>query len=104
MFGQEQVPKNSDSELKEALYKKYKSQAQGYDKKAFDVLFLDFFRKQKDEKVTLTKEEFYGYTIKIAAYSEKLGLLYKDQKEASQQTKQVWFDKNYSDYLLSKKH
>ena len=104
MFGQEQAPKNADSELKEALYKKYKREAQGYDKKAFDALFFDFFRKQKDEKVTLTKEEFYAYTLKIAAYSEKLGLLYKDQKEASQQTKQVWFDKNYSDYLLSKKH
>ncbi|MBC7439865.1 MAG: hypothetical protein H7250_07770 [Flavobacterium sp.] len=104
MLGQEKVANNRDSELKEALYKKYKREAQAYDKKAFDALFLDFFRKQKDEKLTLTKEEFYGYTLKIAAYSEKLGLLYKDQKEASQQSKLVWFDKNYSDYLQSKKH
>jgi hypothetical protein len=50
----------------------------------------------------LTKEEFYGYTIKIAIYSEKLGLLYKDQKEIAQQAKQEWFNKSYSEYLNSK--
>lgn len=89
--------------LKETLYKKYKREAQTYDKKAFDTLFLEFFQKQRDKSITLTKEEYYGYTIKIAAYSERLGLLYKDQKAESQRTKQEWFDKSYSDYLNSKK-
>ena len=65
--------------------------------------FFEFFKKQKDELLTLTKEEFYTYTIKIAIYSEKLGLLYKDQKEDAQRTKQEWIDKSYSDYLNSKK-
>ncbi|WP_445453735.1 hypothetical protein [Flavobacterium sp. 25HG05S-40] len=92
-----------DAVLKEELYKKYKKEVQGYDKNDFDALFFEFFKKQKDKTLTLTKEEFYTYTIKIAIYSEKLGLLYKDQKESSQRTKQEWFDKSYSDYLNAKK-
>ncbi|UPT71709.1 MAG: hypothetical protein M0D53_05095 [Flavobacterium sp. JAD_PAG50586_2] len=94
---------NPDAQLKETFYKKYKKEVQAYDKKDFDTLFLDFFKKQRDASLTLTQEEFYTYTIKIAIYSEKLGLLYKDQKDESQRAKQEWFDKNYSDYLNSKK-
>lgn len=101
-FAQTEVVKNSDIQLKETLYKKYKKEVQSFDKNDFDTLFFEFFQKQKDENTTLTKEEFYSYTIKIAIYSEKLGLLYKDQKEESQRTKQEWFDKNYQDYLNSK--
>lgn len=103
LFAQEKAEKGEDLEVKEALYKKYKKEVQSYDKKDFDALFFDFFKKQKDKSLTLTQEEFYTYTIKIAIYSEKLGLLYKDQKEESQRTKQEWFDKKYSDYLNSKK-
>ena len=92
-----------DAQVKETLYKKYKKEVQSYDKNDFDALFFEFFKKQKDASLTLTQEEFYTYTIKIAIYSEKLGLLYKDQKEDAQRTKQEWFDKSYSDYLNSKK-
>lgn len=92
-----------DTQLKEELYKKYKKEVQSYDKNDFDALFFEFFKRQKDASITLTQEEFYTYTIKIAIYSEKLGLLYKDQKEAAQLTKQEWFNKSYSDYLNSKK-
>lgn len=99
---QDKTPADADMQVKEELYKKYKKEVQSYDKKEFDALFFEFFKKQKDQSVTLTKEEFYTYTIKIAIYSEKLGLLYKDQKEESQRTKQEWFDKRYSDYLNSK--
>ena len=102
-FGQENSLKE-DLALKETLFKKYKREAQAFSKNDFDALFFEFFRKQKDENLVMTKEEFYTYTIKIAAYSEKLGLLYKDKKEESQRTKQEWFDKSYSDYLQSKKH
>lgn len=102
-FAQEKVANAEDAQLKETLYKKYKKEVQSYTKNDFDTLFFEFFKKQKDKSVTLSKEEFYTYTIKIAAYSEKLGLLYKDQKEESQRTKQEWFDKSYSDYLNSKK-
>ena len=103
VFAQEKATNDSDAQLKETLYKKYKKEVQSYDKNDFDALFFEFFKKQKDELLTLTKEEFYTYTIKIAIYSEKLGLLYKDQKEDAQRTKQEWIDKSYSDYLNSKK-
>lgn len=103
VFSQDKITNDPDAGLKETLYKKYKKEVQSYDKKDFDALFFEFFKKQKDQSLTLTQEEFYTYTIKIAIYSEKLGLLYKDQKEVSQRTKQEWFNKNYSDYLKSKK-
>ena len=103
MFAQDKVTNDTDAQLKETLYTKYKKEVQSYDKKDFDSLFFEFFKKQKDTSLILTQEEFYTYTIKIAIYSEKLGLLYKDQKEAAQRTKQEWFAKSYSDYLNTKK-
>lgn len=103
MFAQDKAENVSDSEMKEVLYKKYEKEVQAYNMNDFDALFFDYFKKQKDQNVTLTKEEFYAYTIKIAIYSNKLGLLYKDQKEEAQRTKQEWFDKSYVDYLNSKK-
>ncbi|WP_162126530.1 hypothetical protein [Flavobacterium phycosphaerae] len=102
-FGQAIAAKDGDGQIKEALYKKYKREAQGYDKKEFDALFFEFFQKQKEQKLVLSKEEFYTYTVKIAAYSEKLGMLYKDQKAEAQKTKQEWLDKSYTEYLQSKK-
>jgi len=101
-FGQEKVYNDPDGPLKESIYTKYKREVQAFDKKAFDALFFEFFQKQNDEKIILSKEEYYAYTIKIAIYSEKLGLLYKEQKEEAQRTKQEWFSKSYSDYLKSK--
>lgn len=103
VFGQEKKQNAIDGALKENLYFKYKKEVQSYSKKDFDSLFFEFFQKQNDTKTTLSKEEYYTYTIKIAIYSEKLGLLYKDQKVEAERTKQEWFDKNYHDYLSSKK-
>jgi hypothetical protein len=103
VFGQEKVANDPDVGIKEILYSKYKRQVRAFDKNDFDTLFFEFFEKQNDPKLILTKEEFYTYTIKIAIYSEKLGLLYKNQKEESQKTKQEWFNKSYADYLKSKK-
>ncbi len=103
IFAQEKASNDPDSTVKEALYKKYKKEVQSYNKNDFDALFFEFFKKQKDTSLTLTKEEFYTYTIKIAIYSEKLGMLYKDQKKEADKTKQEWFDRSYSDYLKSKK-
>jgi hypothetical protein len=90
-------------QFKETLYAKYKNEVRAFDRKDFDDLFFEFFQKQGDSKLTLTKEEFYTYTIKIAIYSEKLGLLYKDKKEEAQQAKQDWFSKSYAEYLSTKK-
>jgi len=102
-FAQEKAVVDEDALLKETLYKKYKKEVLAYDKNDFDTLFFEFFRMQGNQSLTLTKQEFYTYTIKIAIYSEKLGLLYKDKKEEAQKTKQEWFDRSYSDYLNSKK-
>lgn len=102
-FGQEKTSNDPDISIKETLYTKYKKEVQAYNKKQFDTLFFEFFAKQSDKKTTLSKEEFYTYTIKIAIYSEKLGLLYKAQKEEAQKAKQDWFERSYSDYLNSKK-
>jgi len=92
-FAQAEDVKNSDIQLKEVLCKKYKKEVLSFDKNDFDTLFFEFFQKQKDEDTTLSKEEFYTYTIKIAVYSEKLGLLHKEQQVESQRTKQECFDK-----------
>jgi hypothetical protein len=102
-FSQDKNTEAIDGAIKENIYHKYKKVVWAFDKKDFDALFFKFFQKQNDTNVMLTKEEFYSYTIKIAIYSEKYGMLYKDHKEEAQQTKKEWFDKKYSDYLESKK-
>jgi hypothetical protein len=101
-FAQEKQNNDPDASIKESLYIKYKKEVRSYDKNDFDKLFFEFFESQNSQKI-LTKEEFYTYTIKIAIYSEKLGLLYKDQKTEAEKTKQEWFSKSYQDYLNSKK-
>lgn len=103
VFSQEKKLNPVDGQQKENLYSKYKKEVQAYSRKEYDNLFFEFFQKQNDSKITLTKEEYYTYTIKIAIYAEKLGLLYKAQKEEAERTKQEWFDKKYQDYLNSKK-
>src|SRR6476620_3700803 len=102
LLAQQKPATGEDAQLKETLYQKYRKEVRSYDKNDFDALFFEFFKKQKDASVTLTKEEFYTYTVKIAIYSEKLGLLYKDQKAESQKTKQEWLDRSYADYINSK--
>lgn len=102
-FAQEKTTNDPDIKIKEALYSKYRNEVLAFNRRDFDNLFVEFFRKQNDQKITLTKEEFYTYTIKIAIYSEKLGLLYKERKAESQETKQQWFSRSYSDYLNLKK-
>lgn len=102
-FAQENKSNDPDMQIKEALYAKYKNEVRAFDRRDFDDLFFEYFQKQGDSKLTLTKEEFYTYTIKIAIYSEKLGLLYKDKKQEAQQAKQDWFSKSYSEYLSTKK-
>ena len=103
-FAQEKKSTDPDMQIKEILYVKYKNEVRAFDRRDFDDLFFEYFQKQGDSKLTLTKEEFYTYTIKIAIYSEKLGLLYKSQKAESDQAKKEWYDKSYQDYLNSKKN
>ncbi len=102
-LAQDKNPIAEDASQKESIYHKYKKEVLAFNKKDFDTLFFEFFQKQNDANITLTKEEYYTYTIKIAIYSEKYGMLYKNKKAEAQQTKKEWFDKKYSDYLEPKK-
>lgn len=102
ILAQEKTTADADKVLKEQLYKKHRRQVLAFDKNKFDSLFFEFIKAQNSTKI-LTQEEFYTYTVKIAIYSEKLGLLYKDKKQEAQQTKQEWLSRSYKDYLNSKK-
>jgi hypothetical protein len=101
-FSQTTTSKIEDESLKVTLYAKYKNQVRAYSIKDFDALFFEFFKESKDASKILSKEEFYTYTIKIAIYSEKQGLLYKSKKDEATSTKEEWFSKNYTDYLATK--
>ncbi|AWA28936.1 hypothetical protein HYN48_01905 [Flavobacterium magnum] len=96
-----QDPKDPDFDIKDRLYKKYKTEVRSYNRKDFDDLMMAFFEKQSDESAILTKEEYYTYTVKIAIYSEKYGLLYKKEKDIAQKTKNEWLARMYSDYAAS---
>jgi hypothetical protein len=50
----------------------------------------------------LSKEEFYNYTIKIAAFSDRLAKLYPKEKEVAEASKKKWFMESYEDYLFRK--
>lgn len=91
-----------DQLLKESLYSKSRVKVLNFSLKQFDALFFEFFDKKLDPNVLLSKEEFYTYTMQIAAFSERLAKLYPDQKELAAENKKKWFDENYEDYLLSK--
>ena len=97
-FAQEKKNIDPDFDMKMAIYKEHRKEVLGFNKKNFDDLFFEFFDKQSEDKPTLTKEQYYTYTIKISIYSERLGLLYKDQKETAKKSKADWFAKNYQDY------
>ena len=95
--------RSEDQGLKEIMYKKLRNPTLRFNKKQFDSLFFDYFQKTNRKDVVLSKEEYYNYTVRIGIYSEKLGLLYKQSKDNATQSKKDWLDKNYSDYLQSKK-
>ena len=65
-------------------------------------MFFDYLKKSNSTKIILTKEEYYNYTVRIGVYAEKLGLLYKNEKENALKTKKEWLDKKYETYLNSK--
>ncbi|MFN7099331.1 MAG: hypothetical protein ACK4M4_03000 [Flavobacterium sp.] len=91
-----------DQLLKESLYSKSRVKVLNFSLKQFDALFFEFFDKKLDPNVLLSKEQFYTYTMQIAAFSERLAKLYPDQKDLAAENKKKWFGENYEDYLLSK--
>lgn len=99
---QEKKLNSADQALKETIYNQNKKAVMNYSIKQFDALFFEFFDKKRDEKLLLTKEEFYTYTVKIAIFSDRLANLYPKEKEVAQASKQKWMSESYEDYLLSK--
>ena len=93
---------SADEILKERIYSANKKSVMNYSMKDFDQLFFEFTSKRGNVNVLLSKEEFYTYTIKIAAFSDRLAVLYPAKKEVAAASKKKWFDESYEDYLLSK--
>ena len=101
-FAQSQKTILVDSVIKYKIYNQHKNKIVNYSKSDFDKLFFEFFQKQGKPDLILSQDEYYNYTIKIAIYSDRLGLLYKDQKASAEKSKKEWFAKNYQDYLNAK--
>jgi len=51
LAAQESTLTDPDSAFKETLYKKYKKEAQAFDKKEFDVLFFEFSKNKRTPTV-----------------------------------------------------
>lgn len=102
-FANGETMNDRDIETIKIFYINHSSKVLAFNRRAFDHVFKEFFHQQNNQKATLTKKEFYAYTIKSAIYSELLGLLYKERKAESQLPKQEWFSRSHSNYLNSKK-
>ncbi|MDG2431044.1 hypothetical protein [Flavobacterium sp.] len=101
-YAQQQESKTSDDTLKEQIYNVNKKVVVNYSMKDFEMLFLEFLNIKGDPSIHLTKEEFYNYTIKIAAFSDRLAKLYPKEKAVAEESKKKWFAESYEEYLLSK--
>lgn len=101
-FQAQNEAKSADDLLKESIYNKSKQEVLNYSLKDFDTLFLDFLSKQNNPKTTLSKEEFYTYTMKIAIFSERQAKLFKSKKAEAQANTEDWKSRTYEDYLNQK--
>lgn len=102
LFAQEKKSNSADDVLKETIYNENKTKVLNYSMKDFEKLFFEFSNKKFDTNVTLSKEEFYTYTVKIAIFSDRLAGLYPNEKEVAAESKKKWLSESYEDYLLSK--
>jgi hypothetical protein len=102
-LAQTEFDRNSqDVSLKDSLYNFNKSKVINYSMKEFDALFFEFFEKKANPNLLLSKNEFYTYTVKIAAFSDRLASLYPEQKQTASESKKKWMSESYEDYLLYK--
>lgn len=101
-YAQQSQPKTADDVLKEQIYNANKKVVVNYSMKDFDALFFEFSDKKSNPNIILTKEEFYNYTIKIAAFSDRLAKLYPKEKAIAEESKKKWFAESYEEYLLSR--
>lgn len=102
LYAQVKTANVEDSLLKDSIYVANKKKVSNFSLKQFDQLFFEFSNKKGMSDMILTKKEFYGYTIQIGTFSDRLAVLYPDQKEAAEASKKKWFAESYEDYLLSK--
>jgi hypothetical protein len=98
-FAQSKRPALDDQLIKDSIYKSNKKKVLNFSMKDFDTLFFEYFKRKNDINITLTKKEFYNYTVQIAAFSDRLSTLYPNQKEVAEQNKEKWLSESYEDYL-----
>ena len=91
-----------DQLLQDSIYKSNKKKVLNFSMKEFDELFFEYFNRKNDPNITLTKIEFYNYTVQIAAFSDRLAHLYPDQKEIAATNKEKWLSESYEEYLQYK--
>ena len=91
-----------DQLLQDSIYKSNKKKVLNFSMKEFDTLFFEYFNRKNDPNITLTKTEFYTYTVQIATFSDRLAHLYPDQKEIAATNKEKWLSESYEEYLQYK--
>jgi hypothetical protein len=91
-----------DQILQDSIYKSNKKKVLNFSMKEFDELFFEYFNRKNDPNITLTKTEFYNYTVQIATFSDRLAHLYPDQKEIAATNKEKWLSESYEEYLQYK--
>ena len=94
--------KSTDDLYKEKIYNSCKKKIINYSLKDFDGLFFEFMNKNNDPKIVMTREEYYNYTIQIAAFSDRWMALYPEQKTEAEANKKTWQTKTYGEYLTFK--
>jgi hypothetical protein len=92
----------NDKLMQDSIYKSNKKKVLNFSMKDFDALFFEYFNRKNDPNIVLNKTEFYNYTVRIAAFSDRLASLYPEQKEVAAQNKEKWLSENYEDYLQFK--
>ena len=102
LYAQIKIANTEDSRMKDSIYLANKKRVSNFSLKEFDQLFFEFSNKKGMPDLLLTKKEFYNYTIQIAAFSDRLAVLYPAQKAVAAENKKKWFNESYQDYLLSK--
>lgn len=101
-FAQGKKANSTDDLLKDSIYIENKTKVLNYSMGDFEKLFFEFNDNKFNPNILLTKEEFYTYTVKIAAFSDRLAALYPKEKEVAAESKKKWLSESYEDYLLSK--
>jgi hypothetical protein len=91
-----------DQLLQDSIYKSSKKKVLNFSMKEFDALFFEYFNRKNDPNITLTKTEFYTYTVQIGTFSDRLAHLYPDQKEIAAINKEKWLSESYEEYLQYK--